>query len=289
MLRLTLKKSWPKRILLACLFFYTLPVLSQDKALKKGWIKLFNGKDLKNWDIKIKGHQLNDNVGNTFRVEDGKLVVRYDQYQNWDRQYGHIFYNKKFSDYLLVLEYRFVGDQIKGGEGWAYRNSGAMLHSQPAETMGLNQDFPVSLEMQLLGGNGKSERSTGNLCTPGTNVFLADTLFTTHCINSSSKTYHGDRWVRAEALVLGDSIIKHIVEGDTVLTYSRPQIDGRDKLVNPALYKDKQLLKEGYISLQSESHPVEFRKVELFDLKKYRNNPRKLQQVLNALQKREDH
>jgi len=153
--------------------------------------------------------------------------------------------------------------------------------------MGLKQDFPVSLEMQLLGGNGKDERSTGNLCTPGTNVFLADTLFTPHCINSSSKTYHGDQWVRAEVLVLRDSIIKHIVEGDTVLTYTKPQVDGRDGLVDKTMYKDKQLLSEGYIALQSESHPVEFRKVELFDLEQYMNDPKKLQQVLSELQKRE--
>lgn len=275
-----------KRILIASLLFIAFSSCAQEKNVEKGWVELFNGKDLKDWDIKIKGHELNNNYANTFRVEDGKLRVRYDKYKSWDKQYGHIFYKKKFSAYLLSLEYRFVGEQIRDGEGWALRNSGAMLHSQPASTMGLNQDFPVSLEMQFLGGDGKNDRSTGNLCTPGTNVFIADTLFTPHCINSSSKTYHGDQWVRAEVLVLGDSIIKHIINGDTVLTYTKPQIDGRDPLVNKSLYKDKELLKEGYIALQSESHPVEFRKVELFDLEKYMSNPAELQKILIYLQKR---
>ena len=262
---------------------------AQKKVSKDGWIQLFNGKDLKNWDVKIKGHPLNENFGNTFRVQDGKLTVSYDQYTDWNEQYGHIFYKQKFSAYLLVMEYRFTGDQVKGGAGWAHRNSGAMLHSQLASTMKIEQDFPISLEEQLLGGDGKNERNTGNLCTPGTNVILHGSLFTTHCVNSSSKTYHGDQWVRVEALVLGDSIIKHIVERDTVLVYEKPQIDGKDGLFDQARYKDKQLLKDGYIALQSESHPVEFRKVELFNLEKYMQDPGKLQSKLQKLQKRKNH
>jgi hypothetical protein len=251
------------------------------------WIELFNGKDLNDWSVKITGHPLGDNYGNTFRVEDGKMVVRYDQYRAFDEQYGHIFYKKSFSAYLLVMEYRFVGEQVKGGPGWATRNSGAMLHGQAPETMGLQQDFPISMEMQLLGGDGQHERHTGNLCTPGTNVVLDGKLFTPHCIDSKSKTYPGDQWVRAEALVLGDSLINHIVEGDTVLTYAKPQIGGGNVIhYDPAVKKDGQLLSAGYISLQSESHPVEFRRVSLFDLSPYMNKPKQLQAVLRELQTR---
>jgi hypothetical protein len=263
-------------------------VQKNDAQEEDGWVQLFNGKDLEDWDIKIRGHALNENFGNTFRVEDGMLKVGYDQYEAFDERYGHIFHKQEFSAYLLVMEYRFTGEQAKGGPGWATRNSGAMLHSQPAATMGLDQDFPISLEAQLLGGNGQDERSTANLCTPGTNVVMGDTLFTPHCINSSSKTYHGDQWVRAEALVLGDSIVKHIVEGDTVLVYEKPQIGGGNvSNYDPAVKKDGQPLKEGYIALQSESHPVEFRKVELFSLEKYMDDPQKLKTILQDLQKRE--
>lgn len=256
---------------------------------KDGWIQLFNGKDLKNWDIKIKGYPLNENFGNTFRVQNGYLTVNYDKYDQWNERYGHIFYKQKFSAYLLVMEYRFTGEQIKGGPGWAFRNSGAMLHSQLASTMKLDQDFPVSLEMQLLGGDGKNDRNTANLCTPGTNVVIKGSLFKPHCINSTSKTYPGDQWVRVEALVLGDSIIHHIVQGDTVLSYTQPQIDGADGLFDPKLFKDKQLIKDGFISLQSESHQVEFRKVELFNLEKYMQDPKKLQLKLQELKNRKDH
>lgn len=273
----------------SALLFMLLALMScndKKEPSSSGWVQLFNGKDMNNWDIKIKGHPLNENYGNTFRVEDGRLIVNYDQYQGWNEQYGHIFHKQKFSAYLLLIEYRFTGEQVAGGAGWAIRNSGAMLHSQPAATMGLQQDFPISVEAQLLGGDGTAQRSTGNLCTPGTHVVLADTLFTPHCINANSQTYHGDQWVKFEALVLGDSLIRHIVEGDTVLVYKKPQIDGTDALVNAHLYPDKQPLKEGFIALQSESHPVEFRKIALFNLEEYINKPAEMKLVLQQLQNR---
>ncbi|GAB3758584.1 3-keto-disaccharide hydrolase [Spirosoma pomorum] len=273
--------------LLSVLIIHTTLAIAQSGTKSGKWIELFNGKDLNDWKVKITGHPVGDNYGNTFRIEDGKMVVRYDQYTAFDEQYGHIFYKKPFSAYLLVVEYRFTGEQVKGGPGWAIRNSGAMLHGQAPETMGVQQDFPISMEMQLLGGDGQHERYTANLCTPGTNVVLDGKLFTPHCIDSKSKTYPASQWVRAEALVLGDSLIHHIVEGDTVLTYAKPQIGGGNVIhYDPAVKKDGQILSAGYISLQSESHPVEFRRVSLFDLSPYMNKPKQLQAVLRQLQTR---
>lgn len=274
-----------KRITIVLAALLATFIAAAQTKTSSGWIQLFNGKDLKHWKIKIKDHPLNDNYGNTFRVENGIMKVSYDQYHDrFKEQYGHIFYKQKFSAYLIMVEYRFTGDQIKDGPGWAYRNSGVMLHCQSPESMFVEQDFPISLELQLLGGNGKDERTTGNLCTPGTNVILNGSLYTTHCATSTSKTYHGDQWVRAGALVLGDSVIKHIVEGDTVIVYTKPQYDGRDKWVQKLGVKDGALIKEGYISLQSESHPVEFRKIELFNLEPYMNDPKALEKVLHELQ-----
>lgn len=235
------------------------------KAEKENWIQLFNGKDLTGWDIKIKGSPLNVNYNNTFRVENGALVARYDEYEKFNGEYGHIFYKEPFSHYKLRIEYRFVGDQVPGGQGWAFRNNGVMLHSQSAASMLIDQDFPVSIEAQLLGGDGVAPRTTGNVCTPGTHIVMNDQLITQHCINSNSETYHGDVWVHAEFIVLGDSVIHHIIEGDTVLTYFKPQVGGTNK---PADYPvaDGTLISEGYICLQAESHPTEFRKVELLKL-----------------------
>ena len=251
--------------LLLCMMCITAE--AQKKAEKEEWKQLFNGKNLDGWDIKIRGNDLNDNFGNTFRVQDGKMVVSYDQYDDFKQKYGHIFYKGDFSYYRISVEYRFVGEQAPKGEGWAWRNSGIMVHGQPAATMGKDQDFPASIEVQLLGGNGK-KRSTCNLCTPGTNVVIDGKLFTQHCLNSSSKTYDGDQWVKAEVLVFGDSLIQHFVNGEKVLEYSKPQLGGGNVSGNdPSLMIDGKLLDHGSISLQSESHPVEFRKVELLDLK----------------------
>jgi hypothetical protein len=273
-----------KKLFTCGLLLAALTGMAQEKKTK-GWIQLFNGKDLKNWDIKIKGYDLNDNFANTFRVENGLLKVRYDGYKNFDEKYGHIFYKKQFSAYLIVVEYRFVGEQVPGGPGWAIRNNGIMLQGQTAASMGKDQDFPISLEEQLLGGNGKDARPTGNLCTPGTNVVMNGKLITEHCITSTSKTYHGDQWVRASALVLGDSVIKHIIFKDTVLVYQKPQVGGGSvSNADASLLQDGRLLKEGTISLQSESHPTDFRKIALFDLSPYVNDPVKLDAILKKLQ-----
>ncbi len=277
-----------KRILVVsvCILSFFM-VNAQKKSKAKKWIQLFNGKNLEGWTVKIKDHPANDNFGNTFRVENGVMKVSYDQYGGeFKNQFGHIFYKDKFSAYLLVVEYRFVGDQIKDGPGWAFRNSGMMLHGQTPESMSLDQDFPICLEAQLLGGNGKDDRTTNNLCTPGTNVVMNGKLHTPHCTNSTSKTYHGDQWVRAEVLVLRDSVVKHIVQEDTVLVYEKPQYDGTDRWVKQQGYTAGALIGEGTISLQSESHPVEFRKVELFNLENYMGNSKNLQQILKELSSR---
>lgn len=212
------------------------------------------------------------------------MTVSYDGYDSFDEQYGHIFYKKPFSAYLLRLEYRFIGEQAKGGEGWAYRNSGAMLHSQDPYTMLKDQNFPISIEGQLLGGDGTHDRTTGNVCTPGTNIEMDGKLFTPHCLNSNSKTYHGDQWVRAEFLVLGDSIIHHIVEGDTVLSYQKPQIGGGSvDNFDPKVKQDGKPLTAGYISLQSESHPIQFRKADIIDLEAFMGDKKKLAEVLQQI------
>ncbi|SFG73412.1 3-keto-disaccharide hydrolase [Pedobacter insulae] len=261
-------------------------IFSSTVKAQKGWINLFNGKDLKDWTVKIAKHEVGENYANTFRVENGVMKVSYDGYNNFDRQYGHIHYKKPFSYYLLKVEYRFVGEQAKGGEGWATRNSGAMLHGQDPKTMLKDQDFPISVEGQLLGGDGTHERHTSNVCTPGTTVFLNDKLNEIHCLESNSKTFHGDQWVTAEFLVLGDSIIKHFVNKELVLQYTKPQIGGGSvSNFDPKVKQDGKALTSGFISLQSESHPVEFRKVALFDLAPYAKDKAKLNKVLEKISK----
>ncbi|MFD1616319.1 3-keto-disaccharide hydrolase [Gelatiniphilus marinus] len=234
---------------------------------KENWVKLFNGKDLNNWTIKIKGHPLGENHKNTFIVENEVLKVNYKEYDSFNNAFGHIYYNKAFSNYKFRMQYRFTGNQLKDGAGWATRNSGVMIHCEDPKNIGLNQDFPVSIEVQLLGGLDTGERPTGNLCTPGTHVEMNGELFTPHCVNSSSKTFNGNQWVNLEIEVRNDSIIKHFINGENVLTYTKPQIGGAVDY-NEDFWKNKAgtPLKKGFISLQSESHPVEFKNIEILEL-----------------------
>ena len=247
----------------------------------ENWEIIFNGKDLKDWKIKFANQNLNINYKNTFQIKDSILKVVYDNYDSFDNNYGQIYYKQPYSYYKLKFEYRFTGNQTKGGAGWAKRNSGIMIHSQSPESNDFSQSFPVSIEVQLLGGLSKGERPTGNLCTPGTAVIMNEKINYNHCILSNSKTYDGEQWVRGEIIVHGGEKITHIIENDTVLSYNRPQIGGGfvdsklgdiDWTSNGVenkeywLSKEGEILKSGYIALQSESHPVDFRNIRLLDL-----------------------
>jgi hypothetical protein len=241
-------------------------IQAAEASKPEPWVPLFNGRNLDGWTPKITGYALGENVAQTFRVENGVLRVVYEGYTEFGGKFGHLFYKTPFSNYVLRVEYRFVGQQTPGGPGWALRNSGMMIHSQSPQSLRKEQDFPVSIEVQLLGGDGKNKRSTANLCTPGTHVVLDGKLWTQHCTDSKSKTYHGDQWVTVELEVHGDKLIKHLVEGETVLSYSHPQLDEGDADARKLAAQGPKLLSGGSLSLQAESHPVEFRKVELLKL-----------------------
>ncbi|MEM8769526.1 MAG: DUF1080 domain-containing protein [Pseudomonadota bacterium] len=226
-----------------------------------GWIELFNGENLEGWIAKITGHPLGENFADTFRVEDGLLQVRYDGYEYFDGRFGHLFWKTPYSHYRLQIEYRFHGEQVRGGPAWAARNSGVMVHAQAPDAMSLKQEFPVSIEAQFLGGldDGKP-RPTANLCTPGTDVMHAGSLYTPHCLTSSSETFPGDQWVLAEIIVRGSGTITHRINGEVVLEYEAPRLSDRG---DHQLTGEPTLLTEGYLALQSESHPVDFRRVRI--------------------------
>jgi hypothetical protein len=237
---------------------------SHSWAAEEQWIDLFNGEDLDNWTIKFTGFELGHNYRDTFNVKDGLLVVSYDNWPDFNNEFGHMFFDEVFSNYDLLIEYRFVGDQVTDGPEWAFRNNGMMLHSQNPASMTLQQEFPVSIEAQMLGGNGIDPRPTGNVCTPGTNMVMAGELVTRHCTNSNSETYHGDQWVTMKMEVRGSESIKQIVNGQHVLDYQDIQLDPQDKDAKVLLEQGAPLmLDRGYIAIQAESHPIEFRKIAI--------------------------
>ena len=254
-------------LMLTAVALASAPAAQQRDPDRRDWIQLFNGRDLADWTIKFARHDRGENVHDTFRVEDGLLKVRYDKWPAFAGEFGHIFYKDPFSYYRLAAEYRFVGEQVPGAPAWAVRNNGLMLHSPAPGTMLKDQDFPISLEVQLLGGLGKGSRTTANLCTPGSHVVLNGKLHTAHCTSSTSQTFEGDQWVRVEVLVHGDELVRHMVNGETVLEYSKPQIGGGNvNPVDPRVKVDGTPMTAGFIALQAETAPIDFRKVELLNL-----------------------
>lgn len=258
----------PRRALIAVAVVTLVCRASAAPGQPERWLSLFNGRDLDGWTPKITRYDAGVNFGDTFRVESGILRVVYDQYgDRFDGRFGHLFYKDTFDFYRLRLEYRFVGAQAPGGPSWALRNSGVMLHGEAPETMTRDQEFPTSIELQFLGGDGTRERPTSNVCTPGTHIVMDGKLVTRHCTNSRSKTHHGDDWVVAEVEVCGNRSIRHVLDGEVVLSYTQPQFDDSDAHAKTLLARSGTAqLSRGTISLQSESHPVEFRRVELLTL-----------------------
>lgn len=232
------------------------------------WQSLFNGKDLHDWIPKINHHPLGDNYLDTFTVRDGVLRISYDKYSRFTDEFAHLIYRTPFSSYLLRMDYRFVGADTPGGPPWASRNSGVMIHGQAPESIGLDQPFPVSVEVQLLNGSEGETRTTGNVCTPGTRVDFDGVPLKDHCRNSSSKTYTGDGWVHLEIEVRGDRHVSAVIDGRTVLEFENLQLDPTDLRAMEIYLKSgfETTLAGGYISLQGEGHPIEFRNIEIMVL-----------------------
>jgi hypothetical protein len=227
------------------------------------WQTIFNGRNLDGWVVKLAHHEVGDNYADTFRVENGVIRVMYDKYGDFGARFGHLFYKQELSHYVLALEYRFIGEQVKGGPSYAKLNSGVMVHSQAPETILKDQDWPVSVEAQFLAGG----RTTMNVCTPGTEIFMKGEMVKAHCTNSTSRIYGNDEWVAVQVEVLGSERVRHLIDGQTVLQYETPTIGGGvANGFDPAIKKDGKILDRGYIGLQAESQPVEFRNVRLLNL-----------------------
>ena len=234
---------------------------------KEEWIQLFNGENLDNWVIKIKGSPLHENYKETFRVEDGLLKVNYDNYESFNGEFGHLYTKQSYSHYKLRVEYRFVGEQVQNGPSWAYRNNGLMLHAQSAESMELDQDFPTSIEAQILGGIGDDDRTNMNVCSPGSIFDFNGKPYLNHCLNSHSKVMNGEDWRTVELEVLGDSIIKHFINGELVMKYTNIRLDPDSPTYNKLVSSETGArMVSGKIAIQAESHPTHFRKIELLDL-----------------------
>ena len=244
------------------LLFAFRPDANRPARTEGKWVSLFNGKNLDGWKMKIVGHPLGENFGNTFRVENGILSIRYDQYKSFDNTFGALYYNQKLTNYRLKVEYRFVGETAPGAPSWGFRDSGVQYHSQAPATLGMTQPFPICLEYNLHGGNGKDERPTGELCANGTYVEINGKRNESFCTEPTVKrTFHGDEWVTLE-IDIRDGKIKHFVNGEEILQFENPRYDPKNEIAKTMIKGTDDKVKDGYISLQSNSHPIDFRKIE---------------------------
>lgn len=215
----------------------------------KEWTSLFNGKNLDGWIVKIARSELGQNPGNMFRVADECLTVSYDDLEGpFNNQFGHIHTENAYTNFRFRCEYRFIGEQVANAPKWAFANSGIMLNCPHPSTMDVNQNFPNSAECQLLGVN----RTTGSLFTPGSKVTYEGADMA-KSVKSKLPSLPLDEWVKAEAVVK-DGTIQHWINGELIMEYSNPRLlDGTP-------------MTGGHIALQSESHPCQFRNIEILVL-----------------------
>ena len=255
--------------LLATLYLSCNPAIKDVAPNKQAafkWVDIFNGKNLDGWTMKINGYPLGENFANTFRVEEGILKVRYDGYgENFSDRFGAFFYNKKLGNYRLKVEYRFVGETAPGAPEWGYRDSGVQFHSQSPTSMKIDQPFPICLEYNLHGGNGTEERPVGAICANGMKVEINGQFNSSYCTPATAqRTFHGDQWVTLEIAVI-DGQITHFVNGEEILSYANPIYNEEHELGKTFINNGNKIVKDGYISLQSNSHPIDFRKIQLIN------------------------
>lgn len=229
------------------------------------WVSLFNGKNLSNWKPKITGYPLGENFGNTFRVKDKILSTRYDQYDSFNNRFGALYYDKKFTNYRLKVEYRFAGELTPGAPAWGFQDGGVQYHCQPPATVGLNQQFPVCLEYNFHGKKDATERPTGEICVSGIYIEMSGARNKSNCTPPMVKrSFAGDQWVTAEVEVK-DGKITHFVNGEQIIQFENPRFDSTHKEAKKFIIAGNDKVTEGYISLQSNSHPMDFRKIEIME------------------------
>ncbi|MFX0555650.1 3-keto-disaccharide hydrolase [Maribacter sp. CXY002] len=251
-------------LITACKNLKTKVVENQEEQTTNNWIPIFNGKDLDGWTMKINGYPVGENFGNTFRVKDSILSIRYDAYgPEFGERFGALFYDRELTNYRLKVTYRFVGDTAPGAPEWGYRDSGVQIHTQPPNTVQLNQSFPICLEYNLHGGNGTEDRPLGAICGIGMKVEVDGERSDLFCNPAKvGKTFHGDQWVTIE-IDVKDGKMKHFVNGEEIMSYANPIYDTKNEFAQAFIQEGDSTVKSGYISLQSNSHPIDFKKIEL--------------------------
>jgi hypothetical protein len=241
----------------------------QASAAEK-WRSIFDGKTLDGWTPKIVGYAAGDNFAQTFSVRDGAIRVSYAGYDRFNFRFGHLFYRVPLKSYRLRLKYRIIeGGEVEGAPKWSRSNSGVMFYAQSPQSMAREQWFPASVEFQLLGREGRDNtlEPTGSVCTPGTNITIDGGRLKTHCATSIGPVVPNDSWTDLELEVRANGQVIHRINGVEVLRYNGVELDLADLTAEPliAAQNGSLTLSSGYIALQSEGQPVEFKDIAVLE------------------------
>lgn len=251
------------------LILASLPLLAAATPAKPlKWERMFDGRTLAGWTPKITGRAVGEDPLRTFVVKDGAITVDYSHYKSFDGAFGHLFWKAPLTSYRLRFDYRMTGPSMPGIERWQNRNSGLMLHAQAPATMTRDQQFPVSLEFQLLDVPRPDREPSGNLCTPGTTVEIDGKRPTSHCVTGTGPLVPLGQWTHVEVEVTPDGRITHLLNGKPAISYRDAQLDPNDKDAQPliAAAGGTLALRGGYVALQSEGQPTQFRNIEVMRL-----------------------
>jgi len=222
---------------IALVFFLSLlPLFSAEP------IALFDGKTLTGWVSDVPDADKDPNLPASFVVRDGKLV-------SLGKPLGHLVTEKEFSNYKLVVEYRFPG---KPG------NCGVLVHaSTPRHLYAM---FPKSIEVQMM------HQHAGDFWCIGENIEVPD-MEKRRPRKDETQKYGGEQADARRIINLTDGSEKPLGEWNTMEIECK---GGEVKVhVNGALvnHGSKSTATSGKIALQAEGAEVEFRKVELTPLR----------------------
>ncbi|MBK7877692.1 MAG: DUF1080 domain-containing protein [Planctomycetes bacterium] len=199
---------------------------------------LFDGKTLNGWQADVPTHDADPNLGPSFAARDGMLV-------SLGAPHGHLITDAEFSNYRLVVEYRWAGSP---------GNCGVLVHvSKPRR---LYDMFPQSIECQMHAGN------AGDFWCIGEDIAVPD--------------MEARRGPKSEWGVDGDKKrrIKNLTDGSESQPgdWNQMVIECKGRSIDVWVNGDHVnsgtdcTADRGRIALQAEGAVVEFRKLELSKL-----------------------
>jgi hypothetical protein len=213
---------------------------------------LFNGRDLSGWCVALEGRRPGEDPNGVFRVSDGVMRVS-------GEETGGIVSEKSYRDYVLRVEYRWVGKSVGSRLGMA-ADTGVLYHSQ-GEMFAWNGLWMRSFECNILRGR------TGDfiiVSDKGAPVRYAATVEGRVVADEAniSNWFRLGSWANTEDTpdVFPERRYGEWNRLEIVCDGSRVEHWLNDVLVFEA---ENLTPSQGRIQIQSEGHPVEFRRIDL--------------------------